>query len=135
MTDISSQNRKEYSAKEITIRDFYDRQCNTEILGTTALFGPWTPEGVFDWPSYNNLVITALKTGHVPATNVDTTWAIYNDWELTKQLIWRTAEIATNHSSYLADDRPLIVAGLNTNIYENFTLSEIAKNPRFTCGN
>ncbi|MBN2410548.1 hypothetical protein JXQ31_02575 [candidate division KSB1 bacterium] len=126
MTGISSHNGKKYSAKEITIRDIYDRQCNKQILGTTALYGPWTPDGEFDWPSYDNLVITALKTGHVPATNVDTTWAIYNDWDLTKRLIWRTAETAHNYSSFLTDDRPLMVAGINTNIYEDLSVNDIA---------
>jgi len=125
MTGISSQNRKEYLTKKITIHDIYDRLCNKEILGTTALYGPWTPNGEFDWPSYENLVLTALKTGHVPATNVDTTWAIYNDWDLTKQLIWRTAEIAHEHSDCLDDDRPLLVAGLNTNVYDDLSAADI----------
>jgi hypothetical protein len=42
--------------RNITIRDIYDRQCNKEILATTALYGPWTREGEFDWPSYDRLV-------------------------------------------------------------------------------
>ena len=99
----------------ITIHDVYDRQCNKEILATTALYGPWTPKGEFDWPSYANLVKIVLETGSVPATNVDTTWAIYNDWELAKLLTWRTAEIATERSHNISPDRPLLVAGLNTN--------------------
>ncbi len=102
----------------VTIQDVYDRQCNKEILGTTALYGPWDPKGNFDWESYDNLVIDALRSGHVPATNVDTTWAIYNDWDLTKRLIWRTAELASENSGYIASDRPLIVAGLNTNPFD-----------------
>jgi hypothetical protein len=111
--------------RNITIQDIYDRQCNKEILATTALYGPWTQTGEFDWPSYDRLVESVVRSGSVPATNVDTTWAIYNDWELTKKLIWRTAEIAMEHSDCLNDDRPLVVAGLNTNPFD-ITPQEIA---------
>ena len=104
-----------FSEESITLADIFNRQTNKEILATTALYGPWTPAGAFDWASYENLVRTVLESGSVPATNVDTTWAIYNDWDLTKNLIWRTAEIASEHPELIADDRPLIVAGLNTN--------------------
>ena len=113
------------SEKDVTIHDVYDRQCANEILATTALYGPWTPDGRFDWSSYDNLVKKVMKSGSVPATNVDTTWAIYNNWDLTKKLIWRTAELATDLSDYFTDDRPLVVAGLNTNPFD-INASEIA---------
>ncbi|MBN2000636.1 hypothetical protein JW935_24015 [candidate division KSB1 bacterium] len=106
------------SEKNITIRDVYSRQSSKEILGTTALYGPWLPSGEFDWQSYENLVVDVLNSGAVPATNVDTTWAIYNDWELTKQLIWKTAEIAGDNQDKIAHFRPLVVAGLNTNDFD-----------------
>ncbi|HNR68720.1 MAG TPA: hypothetical protein PKN04_12225 [bacterium] len=111
--------------QHVSIRDVYERQCDKEILATTAMYGPWTPAGEFDWPSYDNLVREVIRSESVPATNVDTTWAIYNDWELTKQLIWRTAEIATELSDYIAVDRPLLVAGLNTNSFE-ITADQVA---------
>jgi hypothetical protein len=106
------------SEKDITIHDVYERQCAKEILATTALYGPWTPKGEFDWASYENLVRKVMRSGSVPATNVDTTWAIYNDWELTKKLIWRTVEIATDLADTLGENRPLVVAGLNTNPFD-----------------
>jgi hypothetical protein len=98
--------------------------CQKEILSTTALYGPWTPTGTFDWPSYENLVRKVVQSGSVPATNVDTTWAIYNEWALARKLIWRTAEIAQEYQQHLAPDRPLLVAGLNTN-EQNITWKEI----------
>ena len=117
MSDQSTP-RRLYSEAEVTLSDIYDRQCNKEILATTALYGPWKPTRQFDWESYENLVRKVIQSGSVPATNVDTTWAIYNDWPLTRQLIWRTAEIAVEYQYQIADDRPLIVAGLNTNPYD-----------------
>ncbi|MBN1350013.1 hypothetical protein JXJ21_11430 [candidate division KSB1 bacterium] len=114
MTDQRSQ--LELPGEEsITSDDFYSRQTTKEILATTALYGPWKPDGTFDWESYENLVRTVMRSGSVPATNVDTTWAIYNNWHLTKELIWRTAEIALQEQQHIAEDRPLMVAGLNTN--------------------
>ncbi len=113
------------SDKDITIQDIYDRQCNKEILATTALYGPWTPEGSFDWKSYTTLVGNVVQSSSVPATNVDTTWAIYNDWPLTKELVWKTAEIAQENRQFLSNDRPLVVAGLNTNSFE-IALDDIA---------
>jgi hypothetical protein len=104
-----------FSEDSVTHRDIYDRLTNKKILATTALYGPWTPDGKFDWLSYENLVREVMQSGSVPATNVDTTWAIYNDGELTKQMIWRTAEIANENEQYIEKNRPLIVAGLNTN--------------------
>jgi len=112
MRDNIEQN---YSEQEITLHDYYDRMTHKKILATTAMYGPWLPNGEFDWKSYENLVREVIQSGSVPATNVDTTWAIYNDWELTKQMIWRTAEIASELKDYIEDDRPLVVAGLNTN--------------------
>ncbi len=103
------------SEKAITINDVYSRQCAGEILGTTALYGPWLPDGTFDWQSYKRLVANVLDTGAVPATNVDTTWAIYNDWEHAKALIWATALIAKDYHHKMSPYRPLLVAGLNTN--------------------
>ncbi len=122
---MSNMLRDIISEKNVTIQDVYDRQCDKEILATTALYGPWTPQGEFDWKSYENLVRKVIRSGSVPATNVDTTWAIYNDWNLTKELIWRTAEIATENQEYIQKDRPLLVAGLNTNPYE-ISANEIA---------
>lgn len=110
---------------DITIQDVYDRITTKEILATTAMYGPWTPAGEFDWSSYENLVAEVVRSGSVPATNVDTTWAIYNDWELTKRIIWRTAEVAEAHQGYLGADRPLLVAGVNTNPLE-ITADEVA---------
>jgi len=90
------------------------------------MYGPWTPAGEFDWSSYENLVRTVLLSGSVPATNVDTTWAIYNEPGLARELVWRTAEIATGEGEKtIAADRPLLVAGLNTNPYE-LDVKEIA---------
>lgn len=110
--------RRLRAASDVTIEDAYERVTRKEILATTAMYGPWTPEGQFDWPSYDNLVAQVVRSGSVPATNVDTTWAIYNDWELTKRIIWRTAQVAEAHQEHLAPDRPLLVAGLNTNPLE-----------------
>ncbi len=104
--------------KEFTLQDAQDRYCQKEILATTAMYGPWTPQGEFDADSYDHLVRRCLLSGSVPATNVDTTWAIYNDWSLTKELVWRTAAVATELSAAIAPDRPLLVAGLNTNNLE-----------------
>lgn len=106
---------QKYNEDEMTLRDFYDRMTNKKILATTAMYGPWLPNEKFDWQSYENLVREVMKSGSVPAANVDTTWAIYNEWELTKQMVWRTAEIASEMKDYIENDRPLVVAGLNTN--------------------
>ncbi len=100
---------------KVTLQDWYERLTNKRILATTAMYGPWLPDGSFDWNSYENLVREVIRYGSVPATNVDTTWAIYNDWELTRQMIWRTAEIALELKHHIESDRPLLVAGLNTN--------------------
>lgn len=118
-----------FDLNQISLDDVLQRQTNKEILATTALYGPWTPDGKFDWNSYDNLVRQVIRSGSVPATNVDTTWAIYNDWPLTKQLIWRTAEIAQAEASHLAANRPLLVAGLNTNGFE-ITADEIVPKMR-----
>lgn len=117
MSDQSTR-RRLFSKEDVTLQDVYDRQCTNEILATTALYGPWKANREFDWQSYENLVIKVIQSGSVPATNVDTTWAIYNAWPLTKELIWRTAEIAAEYQSHIAEDRPLVVAGLNTNLYD-----------------
>jgi len=115
-----------YSEENVTLLDIYNRQTNKKIMATTAMYGPWTPEGKFDWQSYENLVRKVVQTGSVPATNVDTTWAIYNDWELTKQMIWRSAEVAKENEQFIDENRPLIVAGLNTNSL-NISSDEITK--------
>jgi hypothetical protein len=111
--------------KEFTLQDAQDRYCQKEMLATTAMYGPWTPQGEFDFSSYESLVRRCLLSGSVPATNVDTTWAIYNDWALTKELIWRTAALASELADSIAVDRPLLVAGLNTNSSE-LSLGQIA---------
>ncbi len=113
------------SEKNVTMQEIYDRQSDKEILATTALYGPWKPDGTFDWSSYENLVKDVVQNNSVPATNVDTTWAIYNDWDLTKNLIWHTAKVAEENRRFLADERPLVVAGLNTNAFD-INLNEIA---------
>ena len=123
--NLAGKDIKLTARRHVSIRDVYDRECDKEILATTALYGPWTPQGEFDWQSYDNLVRVVLKSGSVPATNVDTTWAIYNDWQLTKDLIWRAAEIATENQQFVAADRPLVVAGLNTNQFD-LSIDEIA---------
>ena len=116
---------KNYSEAEISLHDFYDRLTDKKILATTAMYGPWLPNGNFDWESYENLVREVIQSGSIPATNVDTTWAIYNNWELTKQMIWKTAEIASELKDYIGSDRPLVVAGLNTNSLD-LSANEIA---------
>lgn len=107
-----------YDEEKITLQDYSNRLTNNKILATTAMYGTWLPNGEFDWNSYENLVRAVIQSGSVPATNVDTTWAIYNDWQLTKKLIWRTAEITTELSHFIEGDRPLVVAGLNTNLLD-----------------
>ena len=107
-----------YDEEKITLGDFYSRLTNKKILATTAMYGPWLPNGEFDWKSYEKLVRAVIQSSSVPATNVDTTWAIYNDWQLTKRMIWRTAEIAAELSHFIENDRPLLVAGLNTNLLD-----------------
>jgi hypothetical protein len=69
-----------YDEEKITLQDYYSRLTNKKILATTALNGPWLPNGEFDWNSFEKLVRAVIQSGSVPATNVDTTWAIYNDW-------------------------------------------------------
>ncbi|NLD73333.1 MAG: hypothetical protein GX649_11520 [Chloroflexi bacterium] len=115
MTERVKEWRRFRNEADISIADIQERVTDKEILATTAMYGPWQPDGTFDWASYDNLVREVVRSGSVPATNVDTTWAIYNDWGLTKEIIWRTAEVAGEESSYLAEDRPLVVAGVNTN--------------------
>lgn len=119
-----SHERSIFSEEHVSLSDLEMRATRKEILATTALYGPWTPKGEFDWKSYENLVQAVIRSGSVPATNVDTTWAIYNAWPLTKEMIWRTAEIASENAGYLGADRPLVVAGLNTNS-ENISTDEI----------
>lgn len=118
-----------YNEDQITLQDIYSRMTDKKILATTAMYGPWLPNGEFDWQSYEHLVREVIKSGSVPATNVDTTWAIYNDWELTKQMIWRTAEIASELKDYIEKERPLVVAGLNTNSLD-ISADEIASSIR-----
>jgi hypothetical protein len=125
MTQQAKEWRRFRSEADITIADVQERVTNKEILATTAMYGPWKPDGTFDWASYDNLVRAVVRSGSVPATNVDTTWAIYNDWDLTKQIIWRTAEVAEEEAASLAADRPLVVAGVNTNPLE-ITADEVA---------
>ena len=125
MTQQAKEWRRFRSEADITIADVQERVMNKEILATTAMYGPWKPDGTFDWASYDNLVRAVVRSGSVPATNVDTTWAIYNDWDLTKQIIWRTAEVAEEEAASLAADRPLVVAGVNTNPLE-ITADEVA---------
>jgi len=125
MTQQAKEWRRFRSEADITIADVQERVTNKEILATTAMYGPWKPDGTFDWASYDNLVRAVVRSGSVPATNVDNTWAIYNDWDLTKQIIWRTAEVAEEEAASLAADRPLVVAGVNTNPLE-ITADEVA---------
>jgi len=115
---LSSVKKPSVYTDNLSLNDVYQRQTDKEILATTAMYGPWKPDHSFDWQGYENLLIKVIQSGSVPATNVDTTWAIYNDWNLTKQLIWRTAEIAQTYRSRIASNRPLLVAGLNTNPYD-----------------
>ena len=106
MTQQAKEWRRFRSEADITIADVQERVTNKEILATTAMYGPWKPDGTFDWASYDNLVRAVVRSGSVPATNVDTTWAIYNDWDLTKQIIWRTAEVAEEEAASLAPTGP-----------------------------
>ena len=76
-------------AENVTISDFARRLTNRPILATTAMYGPWTSQGRFDFACYESLVRDVLESGSVPATNVDTTWAQYNSWELATRIIAR----------------------------------------------
>ncbi len=113
----------------VRLADFSGRQTRRTILATTAMYGPWLPDGTFDFESYADLVREALVTGSVPATNVDTTWAQYNTWELAKDIIVCTARVAAEHGSLFPAERPLLVAGLNTNS-EDLTVRDISRSIR-----
>lgn len=115
-------------AKDVTISDFTRRLTNRPILATTAMYGPWTSQGRFDFACYESLVRDVLESGSVPATNVDTTWAQYNSWELATRIIAVTARVAKDYADHFSEERPLLVVGLSNN-GEELTCDEIA--PRF----
>jgi hypothetical protein len=89
------------------------------------MYGPWTPKGNFDFESYEALVRDVLESGSVPATNVDTTWAQYNSWDLACQIIGVTAQVAKEFVDRFPRERPLLVVGLSTNADE-ITCEQIA---------
>jgi len=117
------------SAADIRLSDFTSRLTNRPILATTAMYGPWTKQGTFDFASYENLVRDVLKSGSLPATNVDTTWAQYNTWELARQIIGLTAQVSQEFTDNFDAGRPLLVVGLSTNADE-LTCEEIAPSLR-----
>lgn len=100
---------------DIKLSDFTSRLTNRLILATTAMYGPWTPQGDFDVVSYEALVRDVMASGSVPATNVDTTWAQYNTWDLARRIIGVTARVAQEFADHFPRERPLLVVGLSTN--------------------
>lgn len=116
-------------AADIRLSDFTSRLTNRPILATTAMYGPWTQQGTFDFASYENLVRDVLQSGSLPATNVDTTWAQYNNWELARQIIAWTAHVSQEFADSFGSERPLLVVGLSTNA-EELTCDEIASSLR-----
>jgi hypothetical protein len=112
-------------AAHVTLSDFKNRLTNRPILATTAMYGPWTPQGEFDFASYEALVREVMDSGSVPATNVDTTWAQYNSWDLAAEIIETTGRVAQEYADQFSDERPLVVVGLSTNA-EELTIDEIA---------
>ena len=99
----------------VRLSDFTGRLCSRPMLATTAMYGPWRPDGRFDFESYRGLVREVLESGSLPATNVDTTWAQYNRWELALEIIVETARVSAGFAGAFPADRPLLVVGLNTN--------------------
>jgi hypothetical protein len=114
------------SVADVRLSDFTDRLTNRPILATTAMYGPWMPQGMFDFGSYEVLVRDVLESGSVPATNVDTTWAQYNTWDLARQIIGLTARVAQEFADRFSTERPLLVVGLSTNADELRSYEEIA---------
>jgi hypothetical protein len=114
---------------DVRLSDFTARLTNRPILATTAMYGPWTPQGTFDFAGYEVLVRDVLDSGSVPATNVDTTWAQYNTWALARQIIGLTARVAQEFADRFSAERPLLVVGLNTNADE-LSRDEIAQSLR-----
>jgi hypothetical protein len=117
------------SPADITLSDFTGRLTNRPILATTAMYGPWTPQRTFDFASYEALLREVLESGSVPATNVDTTWAQYNTWELAREIIGVTGRVAQEFADRFPPERPLLVVGLSTNADE-VTCDEIAPRMR-----
>lgn len=102
-------------ADAVRLADFTGRMCSRPILATTAMYGPWQPDGRFDFESYRGIVREVLDSGSLPATNVDTTWAQYNRWDLALEIIAETARVAADFAGAFPAERPLLVVGLNTN--------------------
>lgn len=117
------------TAADITLSDFTSRLTNRPILATTAMYGPWTPAGQFDFAGYETLVRDVLESGSVPATNVDTTWAQYNSWDLARRIIGATGRVAQEYADHFGPERPLLVVGLSTNA-EELTSDQIAASLR-----
>jgi hypothetical protein len=113
------------SAADVTLSDFTSRLTNRPILATTAMYGPWTAQGDFDFAGYETLVRDVMDSGSVPATNVDTTWAQYNSWDLATEIIAATARIAQEYADRFPQERPLLVVGLSNNA-EELACEEIA---------
>ena len=114
------------SVEDVRLSDFTSRLTNRPILATTAMYGPWTPQGNFDFKSYEVLVRDVMESGSVPATNVDTTWAQYNTWDLAQRIVGLTARVALEFTDRFSAERPLLVVGLNTNTDELRSCDEIA---------
>jgi hypothetical protein len=110
---------------DIRLSDFTSRLTTKEILATTAVYGPWTPAGEFDWHSHASLVRDVLSHDAIPATNVEATGAQHNSWELCRQIAAETARVAGGFADCFHRDRPLLVVGLNTNA-EDLTARKIA---------
>lgn len=112
-------------AADVTLSDFTRRLTNRPILATTAMYGPWTPQGDVDFAGYEALVREVMDSGSVPATNVDTTWAQYNTWDQATEIIAATARVAQQYADRFPPERPLLVVGLSSNA-EELTCDEIA---------
>ncbi|MBT3375874.1 MAG: hypothetical protein HN742_40830 [Lentisphaerae bacterium] len=100
---------------DIRLCDFTSRVTSKPVLATTAMYGPWLPSGEFDTASYQALLRDVLEHDSVPATNVDTTWAQYNDWSLVCEIVRTSAQVALDYVDRIPSERPLLVIGLNTN--------------------
>ena len=110
--------------EQVRLSDFTQRVTCRRILATTAMYGPWRPDGHFDLASYERLVRDVMDHDSVPATNVDTTWAQYNTWEQAREIIAATARVAVEYAERVRPERPLLVVGLNTN-QEQLSVNDI----------
>ena len=117
------------TAEAVSLSDFTSRLCAKPILASTAMYGPWTAEGQFDFEGYRGLVADVLESDSIPATNVDTTWAQYTTWELCREIVLETGRVATGFADRFPPERPLVVVGLNTN-GEDIAIDDVAGSMR-----